>query len=303
MTLTRAFGWLASIFLVLALTLLVAVRVTAEPRLKVVTTILPLTDLARAVAGDRADVRQLIPPSAEIHHFQLRPSDLKLLAGADLLLAVGGGLEPWLNRLEKTLVQDKKTRRLKFLDYLRSEGFPAVRQDDPHVWLDFEADRHLVKALVREMSELDPEGATLYAERGQLLLDKLQALDERYLKELSSCRHREIILAGHQAFAYLAARYGLTLISLTGPQPEAQPGARKLQEIINLVRERQIEAIFYESSHPPAYARIVARETGAELYSLSAGVNLTEAQLKAGRSFLDLMSDNLLVLKKALKCD
>ena len=302
MAVTRA-GRLISIFLALVLLAFSSVRAPAQPRLKVVTTILPLTDLARAVGGQRAEVRQLIPPSAEIHHFQLRPSDLKLLAGADLLLAVGGGLEPWLDRLEAALTRGKKARSLKFLDYLRSEGFPAVRQDDPHVWLDFEADRYLVSALVKEMSELDPEGAALYAERGQLLQSELKALDERYRRELSPCRHQEIILAGHQAFAYLAARYGLTLISLTGPQPEAQPGTRRLQEIINLIKEKRVEAVFYESSHPPAYARTLARETGAELYSLSAGVNLTAAQVRAGKSFLDLMNDNLLVRKKALNCE
>ncbi|MGQ9801569.1 MAG: metal ABC transporter substrate-binding protein [Candidatus Saccharicenans sp.] len=296
-------GRFVSIFLTLALMLFSLQKAPAEPRLKVVTTILPLTDLARAVAGQRAEVRQLIPASAEIHHFQLRPSDLKLLTGADLLLAVGGGLEPWLDRLEKALSLDQKARSLKFLDFLRSEGFPAVRPDDLHIWLDLEADQHLVRALVREMSELDPEGTELYSERGQLLLSELKELDERYRRELSICRHQEIILAGHQAFAYLTARYGLTLISLTGPHPEAQPSARKLQEIINLMKEKQITAVFYESSQPPDFARTVARETGAELYNLSAGVNLTAAQVRAGKSFLDLMRDNLVVLKKALNCE
>lgn len=293
----------ALIFLALVLILPFSLKAPAEPRLKVVTSILPLTDLARAVAGQRAEIRQIIPPSAEIHHFQLRPSHLKLLAGADLLLAVGGGLEPWLDRLEKALAGGKKVRSLKFLNYLSSVGFPAVRLDDPHIWLDFEADLLLVRALVREMSELDPEGAAFYEERGQLIQSELQDLDERYRRELSLCRQREIILAGHQAFAYLASRYDLNLISLTGPQPEAQPGARKLQEIINLIKEKQIEAVFYESAHPPDYARTVARETGAELFSLSAGVNLTADQVRAGKSFLGLMRDNLLVLKKALKCE
>lgn len=268
-----------------------------------VTTIFPLTELARGVGGQRAEVRQVIPPSAEIHHFQLTPSDLKLLAGADLIIAVGGGLEPWLVRLEKSLRKDKSARTLRFIDYLRSEDYGALRRDDPHVWLDFEADRILVDRLVEELCTLDPEGAAYYRERGRALDAELSALDARFRQELGRCIGKEIIIAGHQAFAYLATRYGLVPVSLSGPNPEAQPGARRLQEIIRLVREKNIGAVFYESSEPPAYASTIAQETGAKLFSLSAGVNLTRDQLRGKKSFLELMADNLQILKQALGCE
>lgn len=267
------------------------------------TTIFPLTELARGVAGDRAEIRQIIPPSSEIHHFQLTPSDLKLLAEADLLLAVGGGLEPWLVRLEKSLSQMKSARTLRFFDYLSSTGYPGLRRDDPHIWLDFEADLILINRLAEELSALDPEGAGYYRERKLALAAELSALDDRYRKELGACSGKEIIIAGHQAFAYLAARYGLVPVSLSGPHPEAQPGARKLQEIIRLIKEKKIRAVFYEASEPPAYARTLARETGARLFSLSAGVNLTGDQLRAGKTFLNLMADNLDILKTALECE
>lgn len=276
---------------------------TGSRRPVLVTTIFPLTELARKVAGDRAEVRQIIPPSAEIHHFQLTPSDLKLLAEADLVIAVGGGLEPWLVRLEKSLRRAKSARTLRFIDYLRSTGYPALRRDDPHVWLDLEADRILAERLVEELCVLDPEGAGYYRERGRALTEELSTLDTRFKKELSPCSGKEIVVAGHQAFAYLSGRYGLIPVSLSGPHPEAQPGARRLQEIINLIREKKIGAVFYESSEPPAYARTIARETGARLLSLSAGVNLTTAQLREGKTFLQLMADNLQILKTALGCE
>jgi len=272
-------------------------------RLVVVTTIYPLTELARGVAGNRAEVRQIIPPSAEIHHFQLTPSDLKILAEADLLVSVGGGLEPWLVRLEKSILQKKNARNLKFIDYLRSSGYSALRQDDPHVWLDFQADRLLVNRLVEELSSLDPEGAGYYRERGQRLAGEISALDLRFQEGLARCSHKEIIIAGHQAFAYLTSRYGLTAVSLSGPQPEAQPGARRLQEIIRFIKEKKIEAVFFESSEPPAYGSTIARETGVRLFSLSAGVNLTAKQLQEGKTFLELMADNLKIIRTALGCE
>lgn len=268
-----------------------------------VTTIFPLTELARGVAGQRAEVRQIIPPAAEIHHFQLTPSDLKLLTEADLVIAVGGGLEPWLVRLEKSLRLAKNARTLRFIDYLLSVNYPDLRRDDPHVWLDFEADRILVDRLVEELSALDPEGGGYYRERGRILSAELSTLDARFRQEIGRCSGKEMIVAGHQAFAYLAVRYGLIPVSLSGPHPEAQPGARRLQEIIRLVREKKIGAVFYESSEPPAYASTIARETGARLFSLSAGVNLTRTQLLEKKSFLELMADNLQILKTALGCE
>jgi len=268
-----------------------------------VTTIFPLTELARGLVGQRAEVRQIIPPSAEIHHFQLTPSDLKLLAEADLVIAVGGGLEPWLVRLEKSLRKAKSARTLRFIDYLHSVNYQALRPDDPHVWLDFEADRMLVDRLVEELCSLDPEGEAYYRERGRVLRSELSALDTRFRQELGPCNGKEIIIAGHQAFAYLATRYGLVPVSLSGPHPEAQPGARRLQEIIQLIREKRIRAVFYESSEPPAYASTIAQETGARFFSLSAGVNLTRDQLREKKSFLELMVGNLQILKTALGCE
>lgn len=268
-----------------------------------VTTIFPLTELARGLVGPRAVVRQIIPPSAEIHHFQLTPSDLKLLTEADLVIAVGGGLEPWLVRLEKSLRKEKSARTLRFIEYLNSVNYQALRPDDPHVWLDFEADRMLVYRLVEELCALDPEGEAYYRERGRVLSSELSALDTRFRQELGPCNGKEIIIAGHQAFAYLATRYGLVPVSLSGPHPEAQPGARRLQEIIQLIREKRIGAVFYESSEPPAYASTIAKETGARFFSLSAGVNLTRDQLREKKSFLELMIDNLQILKMALGCE
>ncbi|MCX8160439.1 MAG: zinc ABC transporter substrate-binding protein [Candidatus Saccharicenans sp.] len=273
-----------------------------EGRPVLVTTIFPLAELARGVAGNRAEVRQVIPPATEIHNFQLTPSDLKLLNKADLVIAVGGGLEPWLVRLEKSLGQ-KDARTLRFIDFLRSISYPALRQDDPHVWLDFQADLLLVERLLEELSRLDPEGSGYYQERARALNLELSALDSSFRRELASCRQKEIIIAGHQAFAYLTARYGLVSVSLSGPHPEALPGARRLQEIIKLIKDKKIEAVFYESSEPPAYASTIARETGARLFSLSAGVNLTGVQLSSGKTFLELMADNLKILKSALGCE
>ncbi|MGB4704431.1 MAG: metal ABC transporter substrate-binding protein [Candidatus Saccharicenans sp.] len=293
---------LINLILILIAFLFPASGAVAQEKLTIVTTILPLSDLVREIADTRARVVQLIPPSAEIHHFQLTPSDVKVLLNADLLLAVGGGLEPWLERLEKSAIDRKKTRILKFFDLLEISGYPGLRKGDPHIWLDLQADKLLVEKMVAELSSLDPEGTFYYRERGEKLAEKIADLDRRFREELASCQQRTVVVAGHDAFGYMADRYNLKIISLSGPHPEAQPGVRKLQQIIKFIREHKIRVIFYESSQPPLYAKTIARENGASLAALSAGVNLTSAQMAAKKNFLELMSDNLTALKEALDC-
>ncbi len=298
----RPLSSLINLILVLITFLFPASGAVAQEKLTIVTTILPLSDLVREIADTRASVVQLIPPSAEIHHFQLTPSDVKVLLKADLLLAVGGGLEPWLERLEKSAIDRRKTRILKFFDLLETSGYPGLRKGDPHIWLDLQADKLLVEKIVAELSSLDPEGTAFYRERGEKLVEKIVGLDRRFQEELARCQQRMVVVAGHDAFGYMADRYNLKIMSLSGPHPEAQPGARKLQQIIKFIRDHKIRVIFYENSQPPVYAKSIARETGASLAALSAGVNLTSGQMAANKNFLELMSDNLTALREALDC-
>jgi len=291
--------------IILSIFLLIAVlssKLQSFDKIKVVSTIFPLTELTSRVAGSRAEVRQIIPSSADIHHFQLRPSDLKAFSQAQLLVAVGENLEPWLARLEKSVIPIS-ARKIKFFDLIKSCQYPGLIAEDPHLWLDLEADILLVQKIAEELIILDPAGKDFYLENASRLVSELKTLDENFRNSLSRCRNRFLVVAGHQAFGYLAARYGLEQVSLTGANPEAQPAPRQIQTMVELIKSRKIKAVFYESSSSPAYAQTIARETGATLYRLSAGVNLTSAELRQKIDFLSLMKNNLQTLIQALECE
>jgi len=291
------------VFLLCFLLLFIACNQSeTEKKITVVTTILPITDMVKAIGGERTEIFQLVPPSADIHHFQLRPQDLKIISRADLLLSVGGNLEPWLDKVE-SLLKKKEAQKLKFYDFLKSIDYPRLRNDDPHLWLDFEADRLLAERITEILVRIDPAGKENYEQNSRSLTLTLQSLDDRYSQILSGCRQKYLVIAGHQAFGYLASRYGLELESLTEANPEAQPGPRRLQEIIGLIKAKEIKAIFIENSTTPIYAQTIARETGVKLYLLSTGVNLSRTELKEKYTFFELMNNNLETLRQALGCD
>ena len=270
-------------------------------KIRIVTTIFPLTEIARAVVGNRGDIFQLIPTGAEVHDFQLRPSDVSHLHQADLILAVGPRLEPWLKKIEGAL-NGKPGHKIYFYEELESEDFPGLVEEDPHLWLDLKADELLTGALVKTLGEIDPGGQDYYRQRGQRFQAELSALDRAFKEQLKTCSSDIFIVAGHQAFGYLARRYNLELYSLVGANPEARPGLKKIQEIIELIKREKVKAIFYESSVNPYYAQTIARETGVKLYPLSTGVHLKPEEVEKNVSFLQLMKQNLETMRTALEC-
>ncbi len=293
--------FLIIILLIPLATVLSRIGQAAEPDLLIVTTIFPLTELTREITGSQDEVYQLIPTSAEVHDFQLRPSDLAKLRSASLLIRIGSNLEPWLDRILNSL-ETKELVVISFTDVIKNSAYADHRTEDPHLWLDFEADQLLVKKITEVLARLNPGRADSYRKNGQVLVEKLSWLDSQYQKNLASCQSSDLVIAGHQAFGYLAARYKLNQIALTGLNPEAQPTPRRWQEVINLIRARQIKSIFYESSVPAEYAREIARETGVRLYRLSTGVNLSKDEINQKKSFLSLMEENLKILMEGLGC-
>lgn len=279
----------------------------APPKLRVVTTILPLQEFARAVCRERGQVELLIPPGVDIHSWSPRPSDIHRLARADCLVYVGRHLEPWIGDVTGSL----PTSRLRLVEAAQvigsSPGFfsnsgmtPA--QADPHLWLDLELDQRIIDLLVKVFSELLPQEAEYFQKNGRIYQNRLAELDELYRHGLRNCRSRTFVVGGHAAYGFLARRYGLTQLALTGVNPEAQPSSRSFVKIVKRMREEKIKVIFVEPFSSPRMAQTLARETGAEIVPLNPGVFLTPKQETRPWPFLAIMQDNLEKLKHALGC-
>jgi zinc transport system substrate-binding protein len=274
-------------------------RAGAPPaKLRVLATVLPLREFAAAVAGDRADVTLLLPTGAEVHNWQPRPGDIARLAGCDLLLFIGSGLEPWLPDLLKALPPG----RVKTFEAAASLALPESGHLDPHVWLDFELDVKIAGRIAAEFGRLDPAGASVYAANAAQLAARLAALDQSFRDGLAGCRGKDLFLAGHSAFGYLARRYGLVQRALYGLSPDAAPRPRDIMAAVDYCRKNGIRTVFSENSVPPDLARTLAREIGGRVLVLYAGHNLTRDEQDRGVGFFDLMEKNLANLRDGLGC-
>ena len=288
-----------------------ALSAEAPPaKLRILATVLPLREFAAAVAGDRAEVRLLLPPGAGVHNWQPRPGDIARLAECDLLLFIGSGLEPWLPSLLKALPPGRvktfeaaATLSLRESDEAEGgENAPDHGALDPHVWLDFELDVKIAERIADELGRLDPAGAPVYASNAAELAARLTALDQSFRAGLAGCRGKVLVLAGHNAFGYLARRYGLVQRALYGLSPDAQPRPRDIMAAVDYCRKNGVRTVFSESSDPPDLARTLAREIGGRVLVLHAGHNLTRDEQDRGIGFFDLMAEDLASLRDGLGC-
>ena len=270
---------------------------SAESRapLRIVASIFPLKEFARQIVGTRGNVELFLPPGAEIHNWQPSPRQIIRLNQAHLFLFVGAHLEPWA----EGFVRGRSGPGPKLLE--AGQGIELLH-NDPHLWLDFELDVRIAERIRDALIELDPEGEGLYRRNSETLIGSLRALDRRYREVLAVCRCRTLVVGGHAAFGYLAARYGFTQVSLYGLSPDSEPTPRHLIEVIRKVKELKIPAVFFEAAVNPKLARLLAEETGAQALPLNDGVGLTVEQAAAKLTFADIMDENLKSLSHGLRC-
>ncbi len=269
-------------------------------KLKIIASIFPLAEIAQEIGGEEAEVRLLLPPGADPHSWEPTPKDILNLKKADLLLAVGGGLEPWL----EDILAGLKAQDLKILLAAGEKGHhhEHLHGRDPHVWLDFLKDAELSLLLAETLAKIYPQKASYFRKRGQIAAQKFKKLHQTFAQTLQTCRFRVVPLAGHDAFRAWEKNYHLEFVTLAGQSPEAEPTPQALKKIIFLLRRLGLKAIYYDEPQALRFAKIIARESGAKVYFLTPGASLTKEELEEKISFFSLMERNLKNLSLGLEC-
>jgi zinc transport system substrate-binding protein len=172
---------------------------------------------------------------------------------------------------------------------------------DPHFWLSPVLMKEMSKSITDALARVDPEHADEYRERRAGLDNELDTLDGEYRSTLSSCEKKDLV-SSHNAFGYLAAEYGLTTLPIAGISPEAEPSPKQMAEIATLVRERDVNAIFFEALVSPRLAETLAQETDVRTLMLNPLEGLEEEDIAFGANYLSVMRENLANIKDALEC-
>ena len=282
-------------------------RAEAAP-LKIAASSFPVYDFARQLAGGKADVFLLSPPGGNTHSFEPSPSDIRKLANSDIFVYISDYMEPWAGRLELKggvlaveAAAGASCIRVEARHAHKHDGHGHEGSCDPHVWLDADNAAKMVAAVAAALSAKDPANSAFYAANSAAYLKRMKALDESYRKGLSDCRVKSIIHSGHSAFAYLAARYGLSFVSATGVSGDSEPVPSDLLALARAVRKYGAEYIFTEEQVNQRFAETVKAETGAQILALH-HIGSVSRQEFSSSTYLSMMEDNLSALEKGLSC-
>jgi manganese/zinc/iron transport system substrate-binding protein len=277
----------------------------SQRRIHVVATTSLIADLAREVAGDRAEIEGLMGPGVDPHLYRASEGDVARMTRADLILYNGLGLE---GRMGEVLAQ------LRDRAYAVAEAVATDRRlsspdfegsFDPHVWMDVALWQDAARALAERFAALDSTHAADYRARAALYADGLRDLDGYALQRIAEIPERQrVLITAHDAFGYFGRAYGIEVRGLQGISTATEAGTADVQGLAAFVAQRRIPALFVETSVSPraveavrqaVRARGVEVEIGGALYSDALGGAGSGAETYEGmiRHNVDTIADAL----------
>lgn len=269
-------------------------------RPRVLTTFTVLADLARQVAGDRLDVQSMTRIGAEIHGYEPTPSDIERASRADLIVENGLGLERWAQRYIAAAGDVPTVTLSKGMEPILIEADAYAGKPNPHAWMSPKRAQVYVDRLVEAFSNLDPAGRSTFQQNGAAYKQRLQALDQELGQALAGIpAHQRVLVTCEGAFSYLARDYGLEEAYLWPVNAESQITPRRMVQLIETVRARQVPAVFCETTVSDKAQREVARASGARFGGSFYVDSLSEPDGPAG-SLIDLQRHNVRLLIEGL---
>ncbi|MGQ4880542.1 metal ABC transporter solute-binding protein, Zn/Mn family [Billgrantia sp. LNSP4103-1] len=307
----------------------------AAERVQVVTSFSILADMVRNVGGEHAAVTSLVGPDSDTHVFSPSPRDARSLADADLVVFNGLLFEGWMERLIDSSDYDGPlVTAADGIDKLEYHGHEHDHahghddahghdahghahdehehdshgqddhdehehgDDDPHGWQDLAMGKVYVGNIRDGLIEADPDNEAAYRENAERYINELEATDAEIRELLGEIPASTSVITGHDSFGYFSNAYGIRFLSPVGLSTEAEPSAADMAQLIDVIREQNVRALFHENMTSPAVINQLAEETGLPI----AGTLYADALSTEGEAstYLGMMRHNAQVLHDAL---
>lgn len=280
----------------------------AEKKLRVVTTVAPITSIVENVAGDKADVAGVIPEGINSHTFEPIPSDSKLLSTADLIVFNGLDLEtPTLRLAQANLKQGASIyslgdKTLKESDYIFDFSFPKEQgHPNPHLWLNPEYAMRYATLVRDELARLDPKNKAAYEQNTAQFFKKIEALDQAIQKALRTIPpNNRRLLTYHDSWPYFARRYGFQVIGAVQPSDFADPSPKEVVRLIDQIRKEKVPAVFGSEVFPSPVLQQIAKEGKSRYIDKLRDDELPGKPGDSQHSYVGMMVENLTIMFEAL---
>lgn len=253
----------------------------------------PVEFLVSRIGGDAVAVDTLTAPGAEPHDVELTPQQVASLQDSDTVFYISGyqpAVDDAVGGASNTVVD--------LSDGLASRVSDEQSGTDPHIWLDPTLMSAMAVTVADTLTAADPDNAATFRANAESLQEELATLDEQWAAGTANCESRTMVV-NHEAFGYLADRYGFDQKGISGLSPENEPSAEAIAELTEFVRNNNVSTVYTETLVDPAVAETIAAETGASTAVLDPIEGLAEG---SDGDYLSIMADNLETLRAGQAC-
>ncbi len=291
-----------------------------KDKLEIVTTNFPNYEFIREIGGNKVEIKLLLPFGIEPHSYEPSPKDIVNINKADLLVYTNEKMEPWVEKVEKSL----KVETLNISKNLHLEEGSCNHEEhdheedyhhydtdkhdehthsfDPHVWTDPLLVLEIVNTIIEELSHLDPVNKDYYTENGSNFKEEINKLHNELKELVHHSKKNTIVFTGHSVFGYFSKRYHIEFVSpYKSFSPNSEPSAKDVASLRNYIKDKHIEYIYYEELVSPKIANLLERELSVKTLLLHGIHNISKKEFNEGVTYLTLMKDNIERLKLGLK--
>jgi ABC-type Zn uptake system ZnuABC Zn-binding protein ZnuA len=283
-------------------------QVKAQPKINVVTTVAPITSIVENVAGDKIRLTGIIPEGINSHTFEPVPSDVKILAAADLLIVNGLDLEiPTLKLARANMKQEAAVlllgdKTITEKEYIYDFSFPKHHgHPNPHLWLNPQHVMRYATLVKDELVRLDPENKGAYEQNASTFLKRLEDLDraiQEAVRTIPESNRR--LLTYHDSWPYFAQRYGFQIIGAVQPSDFSDPSPKEVKRLIDQIRKEKIPAVFGSEVFPSPVLEQIAREGKSRYIDKLRDDELPGKPGEPQHSYIGMMKENLTTMFEAL---
>lgn len=280
-----------------------------EGRIKIATTVAPITSIVASIVGDRADIEGIVPEGTNSHTFEPRPSVAELLSGADVVYINGLVLEEPTKELAQENLKDGAdivelgTLTIDEDDYIYDFSFPeSGGKPNPHLWTDPTLAREYAEIVKDDMSERDPDNASYYAANYEAFSELIDEFDAAMREAFDTVPKREL-LTYHDAYAYFAKTYDWEVIGAIQVSDFEDPTPGEVADLIEQVEAEGVPAIFGSEVFPSPVLEQIGREAGVEYVDELRDDDLPGEPGDEEHSWLGLMRFDYITMTQALGGD
>lgn len=280
-------------------------NVTDPDKLSIVAVSFPEYDFARAVAGDSAQIKMLIPPAGETHGYEPTVSDIKAVSNCDLFIYTGGESDSWTENLLNS-ANNKNLKTLAMTDSVETHENDTHNHDrytfDEHVWTSPDNAVSIVNTIKDTLIEIDAENKETFEKNSKAYCESLKKLDKDIRTITENTDKNTIVFGDRFPLTYFAEAYSLEyMAAFSGCSEDTEAGAQTIAQLIDYVKEKNIPIIFINELSNTSIADQIAKETGAEVRTFYSCHKVSKDDFESGKTYIDIMSRNIENLDIALR--